>query len=114
VLTNGRRDKTMTTLGRRKHSRFLLAQPVEGNLRVREEVAIEEWTDREMVILSPEPCRADEQLTLEIPGDGRRRLNVKVRESRPAVVADGPIRYRLKLSIEHHGPDVTPRGGHEL
>jgi hypothetical protein len=102
----------MTTLGRRKHSRFLLAQPVEGSLRVREEVAIEEWTDSEMVILSPEPCLADERLTIEIPGDSRRRLNVKVRESRPAVVGDGPIRHRLKVFIEHRGPDVAQPGGH--
>jgi hypothetical protein len=104
----------MTLLGRRKHSRFLLTQPVDGDLRVREEVAIEEWGESELVILSPEPCRADERLTLEIPGDSRHRLNVTVRESRPAVVADGPIRHRLKLSIEHHGQGSNERGGHEL
>ena len=104
----------MSILGRRKHSRFLLAQPVEGHLRVREEVAIEEWNDSEVVILSPEPGRTDEHLTLEIPGGNRRRLNVRVRESRPAVVADGAIRHRLKLSIEHPGPDESQRGGHEL
>jgi hypothetical protein len=104
----------MTILGRRKHSRFLLAQPVDGNLRVREEVAIEEWTDSEMVVLSPEPCRADEELTIELAGDSRRRLTVKVRESRPAVVADGPIRHRLKLSIERHGAGVAQQGGQEL
>jgi len=97
----------MTMLGRRKHSRFLLAQPVEASFRVREEVAIEEWHEGEVVVLSPEPGRADERLTLEIPGDRHRRLSVKVRESRPAVVADGPIRHRLRLSIEHRGENVT-------
>lgn len=101
----------MTILGRRKHSRFLLARPVEGRLRVREEVAIEDISDGEVVILSPEPCRADERLTLEIPGDIRRRLSVRVRESRPAVIADGPIRHRLKLTIEHHGDIVGDPGG---
>ena len=104
----------MTILGRRKHSRFLLAQPVEGSLRMREEVAIEELTDTDVVILSPEPCRTDERLTLEIPGDNRRRLSVSVRESRPIVVADGPIRHRLTLSIEHHSEKETERGGREL
>ena len=103
----------MSILGRRKHSRFLLAQPAEGHLRVREEVAIEEWNDGEVTILSPEPCKADEHLTLEIPGDIRRRYNVRVRDSRPAVVADGAIRHRLKLSIEHQGADGSQRGGHE-
>lgn len=101
----------MTTSGRRKHSRFLLAQPVEGSLRVREEVTIEEWTDGEVVILSPEPCRVEERLTLEAPGDGRRRVNVKVRESRPAVVGDGPVLHRLRLSIERPGLDAAGQGG---
>jgi hypothetical protein len=90
----------MTMLGRRKHSRFLLAQPVEGHLRVREEVAVEELTDREAVVLSPEPYWTDERLTLEIPGDLRRRVNVKVSECRPAVIGDGPIRHRCRLVIE--------------
>jgi hypothetical protein len=104
----------MSILGRRKCLRFLLAQPVEGSLRVREEVAIEEWTNSEIVVLSPEPCRADERLTLEVPGDGRLRLYVKVRESHPAVVADGPIRHRLRLSIEHHRPNGAQREEHDL
>jgi len=104
----------MTQLGRRKHSRFLLSQPVEGNLRVREEVAIEEWNESELVILSPEPCRTDERLTLEIPGSVRHRVSVRVRESRPAVVADGPIRHRLRVSVEGHGPDVKKPEGREL
>lgn len=104
----------MAILGRRKHSRFLLAQPIEGNLRVREEVAIEEWTENEMVILSPEPCQANERLTIELQGDSRRRLKVKVRESRPAVVADGPVRHRLRLSIQHDAADTAHRRGSEL
>lgn len=81
---------------------------------MREEVAIEEWTENEMVILSPEPCRADERLTIELPGDSRRRLTVRVRESRPAVVADGPVRHRLRLSIQHHADGAPHRGGPEL
>jgi hypothetical protein len=103
----------VTTFGRRKHSRFLLAQPVEGNLRVREEVTIEEWTDGEVVILSPEPCRAEERLTLEVPGGVRRRFSVKVRESRPAVVRDGPILHRLRLSIERPGLNPAEQRGPE-
>lgn len=104
----------MTLLGRRKHSRFLLSQPVDGSLRVREEVAIEEWNEHELVILSPEPCRTDERLTLEIPGNGRHRLGVRVRESRPAVVADGPVRHRLRVSVENHGQDAKSQEGREL
>jgi hypothetical protein len=91
----------------------LLAHPIDGQLRVREEVAIEQLNDAEVVILSPEPCRTDERLTLEIPGGSRRRLNVRVCESRPAVVADGAIRHRLTLSFDRHGPNGTQHGGHE-
>lgn len=90
----------MTLLGRRKHSRFLLAQPVDGSLLMREEVAIEELKEHEVVILSPEPCRAEERLTLEIPGDLRRRMRVRVSECRPAVTDDGAIRHRVRLVIE--------------
>jgi hypothetical protein len=86
---------------------------VDGRLRVREEVAIEQLDENEVVILSPEPCRSNEDLTLEIPGDSRRRLNVRVQESRPAVVADGAIRHRLRLSIQHHRPDGPQHGRHE-
>jgi hypothetical protein len=104
----------MTLLGRRKHSRFLLSQPVDGSLRLREEVAVEEWNDGELVVLSPQPCRADERLALEIPGSGRQRVIVRVRESRPIVVADGPIRHRLRLSVEHHGLGVKKQEGPAL
>lgn len=101
----------MSILGRRRHSRYLLAHPMEGQLRVREEVAIEEWSDGEIVILSSEPCRSGERLTLELPGDFRHRLNVRVRESRAAIVADGAARHRLRLVIEHQGGADVSRGG---
>ena len=89
----------MTILGRRRHSRFLLVQPVEGSLRVREEVAIEALSEDEAVVLSPEPCRSDERLTLEIPGNPPRRVGVRVTECRPMVENDGGIRHRLRLTI---------------
>ena len=104
----------MSILGRRKHPRYLLARPVEGQLRVREEVAIEEWNGGEVVVLSPEPCRAEERLTLEVPGDSPRRIGVRVRESRPAIVADGAVRHRLRLVIEHPGSGVARQAEHEL
>jgi hypothetical protein len=100
-------------LGRRRHSRFLLAEPVDGNLRVREEVVIERWEEREVVVLSPEPLKRDELVALEIPGDSRRRVSVRVSESRPAIAGDGAIRHRLVLSIHSDGGGVAPSGGHE-
>jgi hypothetical protein len=100
-------------LGRRKHERYLLSEPVEASLRLREEVSVERWGDGEVVVLSPEPLKPDERLALEVPGGARPRLNVRVSESRPAVSEDGAIRYRLVLSIEAHAADITHGGGHE-
>jgi len=100
-------------LGRRKHSRFLLAEPVDGSLRLRDEVAIEVWGEEEVVVISPEPIRPDERLTLEIPGDSRLRLSVRVSESRPAVADDGVIRHRVRLSIEDRGTHSARDGGHQ-
>jgi len=100
-------------LGRRKHARFLLAEPVDASLRLREEVAIERLDDREVVVLSPEPLKPQERATLEIPGDNRRRMAVKVAESRPAVTGDGAIRHRVVLAIEGRGTDPVAIGGPE-
>ena len=80
---------------------------------MREEVSIEELTDAEIVVLAPEPYAKGERLTLEIPDGWRRQVSVRVRESRPAVVADGPIRHRLSLAIEHSGDAAAVREGGE-
>lgn len=100
-------------LGRRRHSRFLLTEPIDGSLRVREEVAIERWEDGEVVVLSPEPLRPDELVALEVPGDARRRVSARVSESRPAVMEDGAIRHRLVLSIDGGEASVARSGGTE-
>ncbi len=100
-------------LGRRKYARFLLSEPIDASLRLREEVAIERWDNGEVVVLSPEPLRPEERVTLEIPGDARRRTSARVSESRPAVVGDGAIRHRVVLSIEGRGTKVGHRGGQE-
>ena len=101
----GPRDPRLSMLGRRKHLRFLLSQPVEGQLRVREEVTIEEWADGEVVVLAPEPCRCDDRFTLEIPEPVHRRVNVKVTDCRPAIAHDGGIRHRCRLSIDAAGSE---------
>jgi hypothetical protein len=97
-------------LGRRKHPRFLLAEPVVGSLHLREEVTIEHWGDDEVVVLSPEPLMPEERLTLEVPGDSHRRTHVRVLESRPAVTDDNAIRHRLRLAIEGHAAHAAHSG----
>jgi hypothetical protein len=93
--------ETMT--GRRRHARYLLTEPIDGSLRVREEVAIERWDDREIVVLSSAPSRTDETLTLELPGVGPRHVLVKVAEAKPIVAPDGSLRHRLRLAVQPDG-----------
>ena len=91
-------------LGRRRHTRFSLAEPIEGTVQIREDIAVERWNDDEIVVLSPEPCRVQERLRLEF-GGAPRRIDARVLESRPAVVDDGLIRHRLRLAIERKEPE---------
>ena len=100
-------------LGRRKHLRFLLSEPVSGNLWLREDVIVEQWGEDEVVVLSPEPITPEERLTLELPGDPHRRTHVRVLESRPAVTGDSAIRHRLRLAIERHGAGTARSGTHQ-
>ena len=103
----------MSLLGRRKHSRYLLAQPIEGNVRVRDEVTIESRDEREIVVLAPEACRPDELVALELLASGRYRVSAKVVESRPVVAEDGAIRHRVRLvpsTTDAEMPGVTEDG----
>ena len=84
---------------RRRHARYLLNEPLGGTLRVREEVAIEHWSDDEVVVLSTEPSRPAEDLVLERVDASPRRVAVTVEESRPVVAADGLLRHRLRLRV---------------
>jgi hypothetical protein len=85
--------------GRRRHVRYLLAEPVEGSFRVREEVAIESRNERQIVVLSSTPSRPDDTLTLELPGVGPGQVRVRVAESKPVVAPDGSLRHRLLLDV---------------
>jgi hypothetical protein len=100
-------------LGRRKHARFVLSKPVDASLRLRDEVAIERWDEREVVVLSLVSLGGEERMTMEIPGDAGRRMSVRVSESRPVVTEDGVIRHRLVLSIDGSDLEMRQSRGHE-
>ena len=93
--------------------RFLLSEPVTASLRLREEVTIERWDQDEVVVLSPEPVKPEERLTLEIPGQSHRRVHVRVLDSRPAMIDDTAIRHRLRLAIEQPAAEIAHIGGSE-
>jgi hypothetical protein len=67
---------------------------------VREEVAIERWSEAEIVVLSSTPSRPDDRLTLELPGLDPRHVLVKVTESKPVIVENGSLRHRLLLVVQ--------------
>lgn len=85
---------------RRRHARYQLTEPIDGSMRVREEVAIESWDDRQVVVLSSTPSRPEDMLTLELPGVDPRHVVVKVAQSKPIVAPDGSLRHRLLLAVQ--------------
>lgn len=86
---------------------------MDGSLRLRDEVTIEAWSEGDVVILSPEPIKPDDRVTLEIPGESPRRLNARVSQSKPEITVDGAIRHRVRLSIESNGVEPVRIGGRE-
>lgn len=58
------------------------------------------WGDHEVVVLSPEPLKPGDRLSLEVPGRSRHRTLVRVLESHPDVAGDSTLRHRLRLAIE--------------
>jgi len=85
----------------RRDTRYLLSRPWEGVLGVVGEVAVE-WHDKErheVWVVSALPAHLEELLTLDLSGEGRRHMTVRVLESGPVVLVDGSIRHRLRLAI---------------
>jgi hypothetical protein len=96
--------------GRRRYPRFQLAAPLEGSLRVREEVAIEHWGLDEIELDSAVPCGAGEELVLEVPGNGVGQFLVTVLDSRPFVSEEGAIRHRVRMRIRRESPSAEGKG----
>ncbi len=99
-----RRATLVAMSGRRRHPRFLLPNPVEALLRLREEVTVERWDASEIEVLAPAPCRRGEHLVLEVAGgNGQRPVGVTVRDSRVSAGAGDALRYRVLLAVDGDG-----------
>jgi hypothetical protein len=85
----------------RRHTRYLLSRPWEGQLGIVGDVAIErhDEKERELWVVSALPVHPEEELTLDFSGREPRSLRVRVLESGPVVFVDGTIRHRLRLAI---------------
>jgi len=83
----------------RRDPRFLVPRPWEGMLRIPGDVVVEQHDaeQKEMWVVSSEPARREERLTLELTPPGQ-SLAVRVIESSP-VMMGGNVRHRLRLAI---------------
>jgi len=83
----------------RRDPRFLVPRPWEGMLRIPGDVLVEEHDaeQKELWVVSSEPVRREERLTLDLAPPGQ-SLTVRVVESKP-VLMDGIVRHRLRLVI---------------
>ncbi len=89
----------MQLLGRRRDPRYRLSKPFEGSFLFFQEVDVERRDDREVSVLSDGPIRSGQNLRLDLVGAGpRSTVQVQVAES-TAIIADGSVRYRLRLGI---------------
>jgi hypothetical protein len=83
----------------RRDPRFLVPRPWEGMLRIPGDVVVElhDAEQKELWVVSSEPVRREERLTLDVTPPGQ-SLTVRVLESRPVMVG-GIVRHRLRLAI---------------
>jgi hypothetical protein len=85
----------------RRHTRYLLSRPWEGLLGIVGHIAVERHDEerRELWVISALPAHPEELLTLDLSGQERHSMTVRVLESGPVVLIDGSIRHRLRLAI---------------
>ena len=85
--------------GRRSHPRYGMATPWQGALRVLREVVVEMRGTDELVAVSHSPGVIDDEMFLELIGEGRNvQVKVRVIDSQPVIVG-GAVRYRLRLEL---------------
>ena len=83
-------------LGRRSHERFSVAPPLEGTLRVFQDVLIHRSREGDLVAIARDAGVVGELLALDEAGVDAEEMIVRVVESRP-VVMEGAVRHRLRL-----------------
>ena len=89
--------------GRRSHSRYIVASPWDGAVRVLRDVIVARLEDHELVAISHAPGIVDETMTLDLLGAGASAaLLVRVVESSPAII-DGAVRHRIRLRVIEAG-----------
>ena len=87
---------------RRRDKRFNVTAPVNGTLRIFPDVIVHEDAEGEWVAISRQPAAAGETFILDVvqsdrlAGEPRRRVPVRVIESRPVLVG-GEVHHHIRL-----------------
>jgi hypothetical protein len=95
--------------GRRSHTRFAVASPWSGVIRVLRDAVVNRSERNELLAITHTAAVAGEELSLDLMSGGESvAVKVQVLESRPVMV-DGAVRHRVRLAlpavaVEH---DVT-------
>jgi hypothetical protein len=85
--------------GSRRDPRFALSVPLEGSLRIPCNVVVERYSGDEVWVVSSNPARREELLTLDLAGsEAGKTMNVRVVDSVPVLV-DGVVRHGLRLAV---------------
>ncbi len=93
---------------RRRSARFSLSYPLEGTLKLLEEVLVEQYVENEMAVLASMPAKPGELMVIDrvIASNGS-LLDVRVTESRPAIV-EGTLKHRLTLHLDDSPQSSRP------
>jgi hypothetical protein len=85
--------------GRRSHTRFTVASPWGGVLRVLRDAVVNRNEAKELLAVTHAAAVTGEELTLDLMSDGQTvAIKVRVLESRPVMV-DGAVRHRVRLAL---------------
>jgi hypothetical protein len=85
--------------GRRSHTRFAVAKPWNGVIRVLRDAVVNRTEREELLAITLATAVAGEELSLDLLSGGQNvAIKVQVIESRPVIV-DGALRHRLRLAL---------------
>jgi len=93
-------------MNRRHFPRFALSKPWAGEARIASDVVVDELGDDGVAIVSRQPGRLGEPLTLAL-SSGQLLLSLRVASSTPMLFA-GEILHRIRLSREPLSESAAP------
>jgi hypothetical protein len=85
--------------GRRSHTRFLVASPWSGVVRMLRDAVVDRSEGDELLAITHTAAVIGEELSLDLMGAGQNvAVKVRVIESRPVIV-EGTVRHRVRLAL---------------